>query len=225
MSLDRFEPSDDNRPRFYREAIDDVFEDKFFDYVFGNPDPQPFRIKWMTEGVSELDFYVGRGLTHEEIEKVGSDRRDIEVIARVTTDDPWKLAGLRAIKEAGVLQKFAVEELEFTEEPLEESGKIARNVYFKIPYPCKYSEIRKALYKFAMLLEKIGFRNNGVIEFDWMDGVMANEFAFADYLASSEVERMEADEAASLRNARATGTEIDLTQAKQALENIMRMGG
>lgn len=181
-------------------------------------------MKWLTEGVSELDLYVGRGLTEEEIEKIGEDRRDVEVIARVTTDDAWKLAGLRAIKEAGVLEKFAVEELEFTEEPLAESGKIARNVYFKIPYPCKYSEIRKALYKFAMVLEKIGFRNNGTIEFDWMEAVQGNEFAFAEYLASSEVERMEREEAESLRNARAAGTEIDLTQAKQALERIFRNG-
>lgn len=34
MSPDRFEPLDENRPRFYREAIDGAFEDKFFDYVF-----------------------------------------------------------------------------------------------------------------------------------------------------------------------------------------------
>lgn len=224
MALDRFEPQDDNRPRFYREAIRDIFEDKFFDYVFGNPDPQPFRIGWLTEGVSELDLYFGRGLTDEEIQEIGQDRRDIEVIARVTTDDQWKLAGLRAIKEAGVLADFAVEELEFTEEPIGESEKIARNVYFKIPYPCKYSDIRKALYKFAMLLEKIGFHNSGAIDFNWMEGVQSNEFAFAEYQASAQVERMEEEEAASLRNARAAGTEIDLTQAKQALENIMRMG-
>lgn len=225
MHLDRFEPKDDNRPRFYREAILDAFEDKFFDYVFGNPDPQPFRVNWLTEGVNELDLYFGRGLTDEEIDEIGHDKRDIEVIARVTTDDQWRLAGLRAIKEAGVLEKFAVEELEFTEEPIGESGKTARNVYFKIPYPCKYSDIRRTLYKFAMLLEKIGFRNNGVIDFNWMEGIQENEFAFAEYHASAQVERMEAEEAEALRKARATGTEIDLTQAKQALENIMRMGG
>lgn len=57
MALDRFDPQDENRPKFYREAIRDVFEDKFFDYVFGNPDPQPFRIGWLTEGVSDLDLY------------------------------------------------------------------------------------------------------------------------------------------------------------------------
>lgn len=225
MALDRFEPQDDNRPRFYREAIRDAFEDKFFDFVFGNPDPQPFRVNWLTEGVNELDLYFGRGLTDEEIQEIGQDRRDIEVIARVTTDDQWKLAGLRAIKEAGVLEKFAVEELEFTEEPIGESGKTARNVYFKIPYPCKYSDIRKALYKFAMLLEKIGFRNNGAIDFNWMEGVQENEFAFAEYQASAQVERMEQEETEALQKARASGTEIDLTQAKQALENIMRMGG
>ena len=119
---------------------------------------------------------------------------------------------------------FAVEELEFNEEPIGESGKIARNVYFKIPHPCKYSDIRKALLKFAMVLEKIGFRNNGAIDFNWTEAVQANEFAFADYRASSMVERMEQEEADNLRQARAAGTEIDLTQAKQALENIMRMG-
>lgn len=118
---------------------------------------------------------------------------------------------------------FAVEELEFTEEPVGESGKTARNVYFKIPHPCKYSDIRNALLKFAMVLEKIGFRNNGAIDFNWMDAVQQNEFAFAEYQASAQVERMEEEEAESLRRARATGTEIDLTQAKQALENIMRM--
>lgn len=221
-----FGPSESgyDRYRFYEETLEAVFEDKFFDYVFGNPDPQPFRIKWLTEGMSDLDLYVGRGLTEEEIEKLGKDHRDIEVIARVTTDDPWKLAGLRAIREAGVLEKFAVEELEFTEEPLVESGKIARNVYFKIPYPCEYPEIRKTLYKFAMVLEKIGFRNNGTIEFDWMEAVQGNEFALAEHLASSEVERMETEEEESLRKARATGTEIDLTQAKQALEKILRNG-
>ncbi|MFZ3232328.1 MAG: hypothetical protein WA194_02135 [Patescibacteria group bacterium] len=225
MALDRFEPSDDNRPKFYREAIRDAFEDKFFDYVLGNPDPQPFRVGWLTEGVSDLDLYFGRGLTDEEIQEIGQERRDIEVIARVTTDDPWKLAGLRAIKEAGVLANFAVEELEFTEEPIGESGKTARNVYFKIPYPCKYSDIRKALYKFAMLLEKIGFRNNGVVDFNWMESVQENDVAFAEYHASAEIERMEEREAEALARARATGTEIDLTQAKQAIENIMRMGG
>lgn len=153
--------------------------------------------------MSDLDLYVGRGLTEEEIEEIGEDRREIEVIARVTTGDDRKLMGLRAIKEAGILEKFAVEELEFSEEILPESGKTARNVYFKIPYPCKYSEIRKALYKFAMVLEKIGFRNNGTIEFDWMEAVQGNEFAFAEYLASTEVERMEREEAESLRKARA----------------------
>ncbi len=225
MALNRRDPQEENRPKFYREAIEDAFEDKFFDFVFGNPDPQPFRVRWLTEGVNELDLYFGRGLTDEEIQEIGQDRRDIEVIARVTTDDQWKLAGLRAIREAGVLEKFAVEELEFTEEPIGESGKTARNVYFKIPYPCKYSDIRKALYKFVMLLEKIGFRNNGVIDFNWMEGVQENDVAFAEYRASSEIERMEEQEAEALARARATGTEIDLTQAKQALENIMRMGG
>ena len=224
MHLHDYDPQDGNRQRFYREAILDAFEDKFFDFVFGNPDPQPFRIKWLTEGVNELDLYFGRGLTDEEIQEIGQDRRDIEVIARVTTEDPWKLAGLRAIKEAGVLEKFAVEELEFSEEPIGESGKIARNVYFKIPYPCKYSDIRKALYKFTMLLEKIGFRNNGVIDFNWMEGIQENEFAFAEYQASAQVERMEQEETEALQKARASGTEIDLTQAKQALEKIFRMG-
>lgn len=100
MPLDRFEPKDENRPKFYREAIRDVFEDKFFDYVLGNPDPQPFRVGWLTEGIPELDLYFGRGLTEEEIRELGYDKRDIEVIARVVTDDEWKLAGLRAIKEA-----------------------------------------------------------------------------------------------------------------------------
>ena len=57
-----------------------------------------------------------------------------------------------------------------------------------------------------------------------MEAVQGNEFAFAEYLASSEVERMEREEAESLRNARAAGTEIDLTQAKQALERIFRNG-
>lgn len=215
MFLHDYDPQDGNRPKFYREAIRDVFEDKFFDYVLGNPDPQPFRVGWLTEGVNELDLYFGRGLTEEEIEKIGRDQRDIEVIARVTTDDQWKLAGLRAIKEAGVLANFAVEELEFTEEPIGESGKISRNVYFKIPYPCKYSDIRKALYKFAMLLEKIGFRNSGAIDFNWMEGVQENDFAFAEYHAASEVERMEAEEASH-------GKGLDVTQAKQAIENIFR---
>ena len=102
------------------------------------------------------------------------------------------------------MEKFAVEELEFTEEPIGESEKIARNVYFKIPHPCKYSDIRKALYKFAMLLEKIGFRNNGAIDFNWMEAVQANEFAFAEYRASAQVERMEQEEAESLMRARAS---------------------
>lgn len=90
-------------------------------------------------------------------------------------------------------------------------------MFFRIPYPCKYSDIRKALFKFVLVLEKIGFRNNGAIDFNWMESVNENEYAFAEYRASAQVERMEEEESAH-------GSDIDLSQAKQALENILRSG-
>lgn len=217
-------PQDGDRLRFYQESVDGVFEDKFFDVVFGNPDPQPFRIDWLTEGVSEIDLYFGQGLTEEEIGKLGHDRREIEVIARVTTNDPQKLAGLRAIKAAGVFEGFAILDFDFMEEYEKSTDRMNRNVFFRIPHPCSYKDIRKAFYKFAAVLEKAGFRNNGHIVFDWMDAVNMNEFSFAEHDASFQVERMQEIEKAQ-EEAAAQGNGIDVTQAKQALENIFRMGG
>lgn len=57
MPLD-FSQGGYDRYQFYEETLEAVFEDKFFDYVFGNPDPQAFRVGWMTEGIPSLDLYV-----------------------------------------------------------------------------------------------------------------------------------------------------------------------
>ncbi len=48
-----------------------------------------------------------------------------------------------------------------------------------------------------------------------MDAVQENEFAFAEYLSVSQIERMEKEEAVH-------GENVDTSQARQAIEKILR---
>lgn len=54
------------RIALYLEAMLGLLENKFFDVVFGNPDPQAYRIGWCTEDIPNLDLYVGRSLAKEK---------------------------------------------------------------------------------------------------------------------------------------------------------------
>ena len=109
----------------------------------------------------------------------------------------------------GAFEGFAVEE--------ETDGEILfRSVFFKIPYPYTSGKIRKALLNFAVALEKAGFRNNGQLDFNWIEAVDMNDFAFAEHDASIQVARIEEEE-------RAHGDRIDLTQAREAIGRILKM--
>ena len=121
----------------------------------------------------------------------------------------WELAGLRVMERTGVFEGFAIEE--------ETEGEIVfRSVFFKIPYPYTSGKIRKALLNFAVELEKAGFRNNGQLDFNWIEAVDMNDFAFAEHDASMQLARIEEEE-------HVHGDRIDLTQAKEAIGKILKM--
>lgn len=201
----------ESRIALYSEALVGLLEDKFFDVAFGNPDPQPYRLGWFTEDAPKLDLYFGPSLPEEEIKKLGCDRRDVEVQARVFTDDARKLTGLRAIRESELFEGFDVE-------TSEEGGTVFHDVFFRVPRPHTANRVRNTLVRFAAALEKAGFRNTRPLEFDWMAEVDLGSLDFAEHDASVQVMRMEAEEEAH-------GPNVDVTQAKQAIDRILEGKG
>ncbi|MDQ1344347.1 MAG: hypothetical protein QG650_1068 [Patescibacteria group bacterium] len=210
MSL-HYRGTPEDRAELYKEAIGRTFEERFFDIAFGNPDPQFYRIGWLTEDIPHIDLYIGRSLPEEEIQKLGHDRRDVEINAMIHTENAWKLAGLEAIGESGIFEDFSIENEE-------DGGRPYRNLYFRIQRPHTSGRIRNTLLKLAAALEKAGFRNNGQLKFDWIKAVDMNDFGFAEHDSSVQVMRMEAEEEAH-------GPEINVSQAKQAIAKILEKRG
>lgn len=217
----------EERTDFYKYAISGVFEDSFFDVVFGNPDPQCFRIGWFTKEIPHVDLYVSPSLSEEEIRKLGCDRREVEIHASVMDASEWQVSGLSAIAQSKAFDGFSfdTEIVKLTEGETEadaNSGKVLgtvefRNIYFRIARPHTAGKIRIALLKFALVLEKAGFRNTLPLDFDWIEAVKMDEFDFQAKSASDlvgEMERKEEEEE--------TRSCADTTQARQTLDRIMK---
>lgn len=226
-------PSLDNRGTpeeravYYKYAISGVFESPFFDVVFGNPDPQCYRIGWFTKEIPHVDLYVSPSLSEEEIRKLGYDRREVEIHASVVGASEWQVSGLKAIAESKAFEGFSfdIETVELTEGETEEDAAAGkplgtveyRNVSFRISRPHTAGKIRNTLFKFALALEKVGFRNIRPLDFDWIEAVKKDEFDFQSKSASDLVGEMERKEEEDEERSCA-----DTTQARQTLDRIMK---
>lgn len=139
--------------------------------------------------------------------EVRSPDRTVEISALVETDDPWKLAGLESLATTGKFRDFAI--VEETE-----SGKTYRTVFFRVAADRTGSVLREALLELAKEFERIGFRNNGILVVKG-ETLELGDGEFVETDAEEEVRAIEAEEAR-------TGETIDVTQARQAVERILR---